>query len=252
VEYEILDRLAEREPRAVYRMLLRREAAHFRRFELKLMDQVDEVRTITTRDAETFLAAGVDNRVRPLNAFIDVDNYQRDPELEIEKHSIVHVGNMAWLPNCNGINWFLREVWPDVLRRYPDSRFYIVGKNPSPSIQRLGGDNIIVTGYVDDEKPFIQRAHLFIVPLFEGSGVRIKILTAMAMGKVSLSTPIGAEGIDWPGLIIRDTAEAWIAAIREQFEGTATYSEDAIQYIRDHYDWRRTLRLEDEKNPNGP
>jgi len=249
VEYEILERLAEREPRASYRLLLRREARHFRSFELKLVNAVDEVRTITARDAETFRAAGVDNRVRLLNAFIDVDNYQRDPNLGIEKHSIVHVGNMAWMPNSNGINWFLREVWPEALRRYPDSRFYIVGKNPSPSLQRLAGDHVVVTGYVDDEKPFIQRAHLFIVPLFEGSGVRIKILTAMAMGKVSLSTTIGAEGIDWPGLLIRDTTEAWIAAISEQFEGTPEYSEDAIQYIRDHYDWRRRLQLEDDDRP---
>jgi len=251
VEYEILDRLAEGEPRALYRHLLRREAAHFRRFELGLMDQADEVRTITARDAETLAAAGVTHRVTVLNPFIDVDNYRRDPALAIEPHSIVHIGNMAWMPNRNGIQWFLREVWPQIRRQYPDCRFYVVGKNPAPGLQRLAGENVVVTGYVDDEKPYLQRAHLLIVPLFEGSGVRIKILTAMAMGKVSLSTTIGAEGIDWPGLVIRNTADEWIAAIREAFQRAPVYSEEAIQFIRDHYDWRRRLRLEDDERAAG-
>lgn len=243
VEYEILDRLAENERKRWVRILLRREARHFRPFELDLIRRVDEVHTITRRDADVLTAAGIERGLSVLEPFIDADRYRRDPDLPIERYSIVHVGNMAWMPNINGINWFMERVWPNVLRAYPEARFYIVGKNPPPSIQRFASDNVIITGYVTDERPLMQKAHLFIVPLFEGSGVRIKILTGMSMGISILSTSMGAEGIAWPGLMIEDTPETWCAAIEKHFRTEPEVSQAAIEYIAKHYDWRRSLHL---------
>lgn len=243
VEYEILERLAQRESRRLTRSLLRREATCFRRYELGLVREADEVRTITERDADTLRAAGVERPVSVLDPFVDVDEYRRDPTLDVETHSVVSVAGMSWLPNVNGILWFHDQVWPQVVRAHPRAKFYIVGKNPPPRIRRLATENVIVTGHVADDKPFIQRAHLFIVPLFEGSGVRIKILTALAMGSPVLSTPVGAEGITWDDLLIESTPQGWVQAISKQFQTPAEPSSAAVAYMRKRYDWRRELRL---------
>ena len=243
VECEIFSRLAQRAPHPWTRFLLRREAEMFRRFEWALLDQVDHVKAISQRDADLLAASGTPTPISVLSQFVDADQYRPDPAVEPQPHSIVSVGGMSWLPNVNGIRWFHENVWPEVCRAHPQARFYVVGKDPPPAIRRMAGPQVEVTGYVADEKEFIARGHLFIVPLFEGSGVRIKILTAMAMGRQVLSTPIGAEGIDFSGLVVRDTAPAWVQAISECFALTPGCSRAAVDHARRHYDFRRPLAL---------
>ena len=243
VEYEIFERLAEREQNMAYRLLLRREARLFCLAEKNLVDRVDEVWAITQRDADTFEATGTRRPISVLGPFIDIDHYQIDSHSNIDPHSIVHLGGLSWKPNANGIQWFLEQIWPSVLEQFPDATFHIVGKSPPAWLRNRSDENVIVKGFVDDERPTINRSNIFIVPLHEGSGVRIKILTAMAMGKVSLSTSIGAEGIEWEGLIIRDRPEEWIKAITEQFRQPAQPSRDAAAYIAEHYGWRRHLSI---------
>ncbi|MCP4593670.1 MAG: glycosyltransferase, partial [bacterium] len=243
VEYELLERLAVGDSNPFYRAVLRREAKLFRRYELELVRQVNDVRMISPRDAEVLAAAGVQPAPAVLAPFVDMDRYHCGRVEQVEPESLVCVGNMAWPPNTNGVQWFCEHVWPAVARANPRAKFYIVGKNPPPAIQRLAGENVIVTGYVDDERPYIHRAHLFVVPLLEGSGIRIKILTAMAMGRPVLSTSVGAEGISFSGLTLADSAEAWARAILEHLKQLPSVSHAAVEHIREHYDWRRTLRL---------
>jgi glycosyltransferase involved in cell wall biosynthesis len=243
VEFEILDRLATNERSPARRALLRREAKRFRRFELDLLGRVDRVYTITDRDADTFSAAGVQTPMETIPPFIDIDRYRRDPGVSTVPRTIVHVGSMSWMPNLNGIDWFLGKVWPQIIDAFPDVKLYLVGKNPPPRLSEYDDKRVIVTGYVEDEKPHIQSAHLFIVPLFEGSGIRIKILTAMALGVPVLSTTIGAEGNEWPGLLVADEPDAWAELIRKHLAREPGVCDSAIAYVRENHDWRRPLTL---------
>jgi glycosyltransferase involved in cell wall biosynthesis len=243
VEFELLDRLAKGEKRPWYKPLLQREARLFKGFELALVEEVDQVCMITARDATVLKQAGAAVDPMVLSPFIDMNRYNAGGEDLPEPGSLVCVGNMAWMPNRNGVLWFCEKVWPMVRAARPGAKFYIVGKNPPPEISRLDGDGVVVTGYVEDERPYIARAHLFIVPLLEGSGIRIKILTAMAMGRSVLSTTVGAEGIAWEGLMVCDDPGDWISEIVRHLDTPPTVNTDAVEHIRRHYDWRRELAL---------
>ncbi len=242
VEYEILERLARQTRSRIQRWLLHREARLFRVRELELVRQAGDVRAITQRDAE-ILSRESASPVGVLDPFIDLDEYSPGTADEIEACSLACIGNMGWLPNRNGIVWFCESVWPSVERAFPTARLYVVGKSPPSAVRRLAGNGVIVSDYVEDARPYFRRCQLFIVPLMEGSGIRIKILTALAMGKRVLSTPIGAEGIDYPGLELGETPEQWFAAIQNVFAQPPGLDMAAAAYARLRFDWRRELVL---------
>src|SRR5690606_15631159 len=102
---------------------------------------------------------------------------------------------------------FLQEVFPLIQKRIPRARIYIVGGKPPPILTRQQSESVIVTGYVDDVRPFIGKAALYVVPLRMGSGTRLKVLEALSMQKPIVSTRIGCEGIDVEDgrhLLVRD------------------------------------------------
>lgn len=243
VEHEILERLARDERRPATRWLLRREARAFREFELGVVRADVDVRAISARDAG-ILSDLAERPVGVLEALIDADRYPPADPQDVESLSIVTIGDYAWMPNRNGVHWFHQRVWPGVRERFPDARWYVVGRNPSAAIRSLAGDGIEVTGRVDDDVAWFRRAHLLAVPLHEGSGVRIKILLALAMGKRVLSTRIGAEGIGYSGLELHDDEDDWIAAIVRAFERRLEVDREAVEYARRRHHWQRPLHLD--------
>lgn len=152
--------------------------------------------------------------------FVEIKNCQLSQTIEVVPYSMLYLGNFSWLPNLQGLLWFLREVWPEIFEEFPDAKIFVVGKNPPDEIIGFKSKNIIVTGYVNDVKPWIAKAEIFLVPLFSGGGIRIKILEAMAMGKPIISTSIGAEGIgvsNMKNIIISDNKENFIKSIKLLF-----------------------------------
>ena len=114
------------------------------------------------------------------------------------QQDVLHLGTMFWLPNMEGVMWFAREVWPRIQAQVKDATFTIAGKNPPQEIRQLVQNReqgIRVTGYVPDPRPLAEQASAFIVPIFSGSGMRVKILDAWRWGLPVVSTSIGAEGI---------------------------------------------------------
>jgi glycosyltransferase involved in cell wall biosynthesis len=111
---------------------------------------------------------------------------------------VVFVGSMDWLPNSDGVNYFVREILPLIWQRQPDCTLAIVGRSPSPAMQVLATQDsrIQVTGTVPDVRSWLWGAKLSIVPLRIGGGTRLKIYEAMASGTATVSTSIGAEGLD--------------------------------------------------------
>jgi glycosyltransferase involved in cell wall biosynthesis len=106
---------------------------------------------------------------------------------------LLFIGSSHWAPNRDGLRWFVEEMWPQVRAQVPDARLTVVGRGPPDWLHSIPG--VSAEGYVDDERPYYARARVVIVPLRFGSGVRIKILNALAMERPVVSTPLGAEGI---------------------------------------------------------
>jgi glycosyltransferase involved in cell wall biosynthesis len=104
---------------------------------------------------------------------------------------------MDFRPNVDAVLWFAGEVWPRINAERPGARFFIVGRNPSPQVLSLRETpGITVTGTVDDPRPWVASADVYVVPMRMGGGVRLKALQAMSMGCAVVSTSMGADGID--------------------------------------------------------
>ena len=109
---------------------------------------------------------------------------------------VLFVGNYLHPPNIEGALWLARDVWPLVLRERPDARLTLAGRAPPPTIQALASANLYVPGAVDDLRPLYARSSVVVAPIFWGSGVRIKLLEALACGLPVVTTALAAEGID--------------------------------------------------------
>ena len=130
--------------------------------------------------------------------------------------SISFIGSLDWIPNLEGLNWFIEEVWPGIIKKNSKIKLHIAGRNTPESIRALNSDNIIIEGEVDDAKAFINAHPIMIVPLLSGSGMRVKILEGMALSRVVISTSIGMEGIeatDKKEILKADTPQEFIKKI---------------------------------------
>ena len=127
---------------------------------------------------------------------ITLREFKKERAIKTEFPSLFHIGAMNWIPNTEGIKWFLDKVWPLVHRTFPELKFYLAGREMPDWLNNLNKKNIEVVGEVDNALDFIASKAIEIVPLFSGSGIRIKIIEGMAAGKTVISTTIGAEGIN--------------------------------------------------------
>jgi len=201
VEAEIFRRHAETARDPLRRAVWRSQAAKMARYERALLGRFDAVVAVAERDREHFGRAYGANNVSVIPTGVDLDYfaYSPTPALEpAEPASVVFTGSMDWMANIDGIEYFMEQVWPEVARVRPDAKFVVVGRQPPPAlVERAAsrGLNWEFTGFVDDVRPYVRRAHAYVIPLRVGGGTRIKVYEAMALGCPVVSTRIGVEGL---------------------------------------------------------
>lgn len=122
--------------------------------------------------------------------------YFHPTEENHEQYSLVFTGALSYIPNSDGAIYFIEQILPHIQKIYPDIKIYIVGKNPPNNLLEKSSKNVIITGYVEDVRPYVWKSAIFVVPLRMGSGTRLKILEALAMKKPVVTTSVGAEGLD--------------------------------------------------------
>lgn len=200
VEAEIFDRHAE-VARGPMRLVWRDQARKMRRFEGETLRRFYTVIAVSARDARALEQAYGLPRVEPIETGVDTDYYAYRPPGPAPEGggTVVFTGAMDSRSNIDGIEFLMDEVWPLVLRRRPEARAVIAGRNPpdrlvaSARSRRFGW---VFTGYVDDIRPYVAAAHAYAIPLRVGSGTRMKVFEAMAMGCPVVSTALGSEGLD--------------------------------------------------------
>jgi glycosyltransferase involved in cell wall biosynthesis len=149
---------------------------------------------------------------------------------------------MDYHANISGVSHFVRDIFPLILRDRPSTRLLIVGKNPPASITGLASGNIVVTGAVDDVRPYLARAAVMVVPLLVGGGTRLKILEAMAAGRPVVSTSLGAEGlaVGPEQIVVRDEPDAFataVVALLADADARERMSRAAHEFVANTYDW---------------
>ena len=201
VEAEIFRRHSEISRNPLKRAIWRDQAAKMERYERELLSGFSAVVAVADRDREFFqLHYGVSNvSVIPTGVNLPYFTYQETAALEDrESGTVVFTGSMDWMANVDGVGFFMEAVWPAISRVRPRARCVIVGRNPPRAlIERARALQLHweFTGFVDDVRPFVHNAHVYVIPLRVGGGTRIKVYEAMAMGCPVVSTPIGVEGL---------------------------------------------------------
>jgi sugar transferase (PEP-CTERM/EpsH1 system associated) len=191
------------------------------------------------------------DRITLLPNGVDLDYWSPEevaPEPMMAPESLVFDGSMDFRPNIDAVKWFASEVWPLIRKEHPEASFYIVGRNPVPEVRSLVDvQGITVTGPVDDVRPWVAGASVYVVPIRMGGGVRLKVLQAMAMGKAIVSTTMGAEGITArPGvdmLLARTPAEfaASVLHLLDDPDLRRSLGESARELVTTRYAWDTLL-----------
>jgi glycosyltransferase involved in cell wall biosynthesis len=174
----------------------------------------------------------------------DVEYYQPRPSDPVsDGRTVLFFGLLSYVPNIDGVTYFVNEIWPRIAAAHPDARLKIVGRDAPPSLQALAGPNIELTGFVPDLRPHLAAATAVVVPLRFGGGTRLKIVEAMAMGKAIVSTSLGAEGIEAASgrdLIVEDDAASFADAVNRLIADpdlAARIGASARKLAVDRYSW---------------
>lgn len=195
LEYMIWERMAETSKNFPKRNYLKLLAKQLKKYEFNVLDQVDGIAAISEEDSKKYLSSECKKPVVTIPFGINLENYSPDFSKD-EFPSLFHIGAMDWLPNIEGIEWFLKEIWPAVHLRFPELKFYLAGRKMPDSFRKRTPENVVVLGEIQSAEEFMKSKSIMIVPLLTAGGIRVKIIEAMALGKSVISTPIGAHGID--------------------------------------------------------
>ncbi|MCF8302704.1 MAG: glycosyltransferase family 4 protein [Bacteroidales bacterium] len=215
IEHLIWERIARTSLNPFKRLYLKHLSRTLKYYELQAYRRCDGIAAITKRDAAYIESTGTKAPV------IDIP-YGLDPEKIVRRRawpefpSLFHIGSMNWMPNQEGIQWFLQDVWPKLNERHPELRFYLAGREMPDWLLQLDMPNVEVLGEVADATEFMLNRAVMIVPLFSGSGIRIKIIEGMAAGKTIIATTIGAEGIhyeDGENILIANNREEYLEKV---------------------------------------
>ncbi len=249
VEYRILERCVPVEKNIIKRSLFNHQAQKMKIFETQAL-----------QGAKIFLAVSEDDNrsLNILNPFahkgevipngVDTDFFNPQWTSTATSASLPHLvftGSMDWLPNEDAVIYFCKDILPLILKENPEVKFYVVGKSPSAAILHLAQNDprIVVTGRVDDVRPLMDQAQVFVVPLRIGGGTRLKILEAMAMQKPVVSTTIGAEGIAHTpnkNILLADTPENFALHVLKLFKDSKQrqqIAQEGRELVCSSYDW---------------
>jgi glycosyltransferase involved in cell wall biosynthesis len=216
LEYEIWDRLYEGSKMGLQKFLYKVLSYQIYLYESKHLREIDFLIAISQREFYQFnqFYPEIKGMVMPITwnsklMEVPIENQNKDI-------SLYFMGSLDWKPNQEGLLWFLNHIWPMVHSNFPDLTFHVAGRNMPDDIKQIKIPGVVMVGEVEDAAQFVKQHDICIVPLLSGSGMRAKIIEAMAIGKVVVTTTIGLEGIvatNGYDVFIADTPNQFIEQI---------------------------------------
>lgn len=244
IEYVIWERLGQNDPSFFKRFYFSSLARRIKKYESVYYNKFDSIIAITNEDKGRLEDLGIYKPIEVVPAGVVVDKFYSTEVFEEEDHSIFMLGALDWLPNQEAVMWFLDHVWDKLYAQNKKIVLHIAGKNTPDYIKNIKKEGVVVHGFVDDLLQFIKSKKLMLVPLLSGGGMRIKIIEGMAAGKCILSSPVGAEGIEYTdqqNIVICRTVEDWVKQILyflQAEEERKKMEKEAILLVNQKYDNR--------------
>jgi sugar transferase (PEP-CTERM/EpsH1 system associated) len=252
VEAEIWRRHAETATNPVARQLLGQQWRRMLRFERDALGHFDLVLAVSEADRGTFerlYPGALRAPVHVVQTGVDTQYFSPLSATPARRAHLVFTGSMDWLPNEDGMLFFVRDILPLVRQAEPGATLSIIGRAPTPAVRKLAEQHgIEVTGSVDDVRPHVAAGSVYVVPLRIGGGTRLKIFEALAMGKAVVSTSVGAEGLavtpgrdvaiaDRPG----EFARTVVALLRDPAKRLALGTAGRL-LVQRRYSWEQVSR----------
>lgn len=216
-------------------------------FEKHYFSQADACLYVSEKDASVFSRICPGIPVHVIHNGVDADFF-RPSDAQVDEDVVVFEGSMDFFPNIDGAAFLCREVLPHIQARRPNAKVLLVGKNPSRTVQGLASPSVTVTGFVDDVRPYLANAAVFVSPTRVGAGIKNKILQAWAMGKAVVATPISTGGLrctDGDNIVVREGAEEIARAVvdlMQQPDRRRELGRRGRETIMAHYTWEAKAR----------
>lgn len=248
IEHEIWSRIKANEPSLYKRKYLDNLVKRLRNFEIKWINEADLVLPITSRDASELRMLGCNKPMHVCPAAVNLGEVIPQPR-KTEYPSMFYIGALDWAPNQEGLVWFFDNLWNRIISNFPDTKLYIAGRNcPAwlkPTFDQAGVEFL---GEIDNAYEFMNKYSVMIAPLFSGSGMRVKVIEGMALGKTIITTPIGTEGIETTNnsnILIANTADEFYQHVANTLTNKqlcTNIGKNAIDFIRKQYDVKYIAR----------
>lgn len=251
IEHLIWERLYKGEINPLKKLYLRHLSRTLKKYEIDAIKDVDGVVAITNKDAQFFSSVISKEKVLAIPFGIQpevINNFKREIEKPVSVNTIFHLGSMNWMPNVEGIIWFLKEVWPEVSKLSPSLVLHLAGREMPDNIRSYSSERVIIDGEIENAIDYMNEYKVMIVPLFSGSGIRIKIIEGMLAQCAIITTSIGAEGISYISgkhLLIADTKMEFIDNINRLIQNKDKIYElgsEASEFVSQHHN--NTLLIE--------
>lgn len=221
IESQLMARRAEVETAALHRLYVSLQARRLRAYEAAQSPLFDMNVMMSSNDAAELhaIAPAAATAIVPNG----VDTGYFTAATEGHDKACIYTGGMNMYANKDAVLYFLRDIWPAVREVHPDAKFYAIGQDPPRELQEYAqrDPSVVVTGYVDDVRPYVRKAAIYVVPLRVGGGTRLKVLDALAQGKAIVSTSLGCEGIsvtDGTDIVIEDAPARFAAQVCALFD----------------------------------
>lgn len=242
VEFEIWERIAQSTSNTLKKLYLKKLAKQLKKEELAITSKVDGIIAISKKDEAFYHNQFPKKTITNIPYLLDTKRYKKEEGSDKNEFKLYHIGAMDWQPNLTGVEWFLHEVWQKNEASFHNISLSLAGKNMPTVFNKYANKNTFVHGFVDNAIDFHKQHTVMVVPLFSGSGMRIKLIEAMACGNCIITTAIGAEGIPYEHnkhLIIANTPQEFKEAIllllnnREQIQ---KIGKNAQHLVQEHFD----------------
>jgi polysaccharide biosynthesis protein PslH len=243
LEYMIWERLASETNNPAKKIYLNLLSNQLKNYEIEIVSKIDGIAAISKEDKKKYIKLGCKVPLKTIPFGIDSKTYKpKNKKIDIQNLSFFHLGAMNWKPNLEAVGWLNKDIWPTIASSFPNFKLHLAGKNMPQWIINNNNLGIINHQEVESAIDFMNEYDIMLVPLLSAGGIRVKIIEGMALGKVIISTKIGAEGIDYKegvNILIANSAQEFRAKIKwltSHPEKIREIGENAKNYISEQYD----------------